>query len=393
MSQVAPFPPPFKRMLAFNSDIEFTTWQAQVDLFKLFAQRNLETAFSYWMFADPTYTWRLFESDGSWSSQAAAALRLARAGLLDTLHSFGGAAHIGGIAFDRSDIAQAYQRLRDEGIATRIYSNHGTARDVQNIGGLWAPPRVDPIDFRNYWAGDYPGHPAYHLDLTLDYGMRYFWLDIDRARHSAWFNPAADTNSDDLFATQVSRDGSAILRFKRTDLNETPWPTTLATQIDSALSDSTHGFCVVFNHFGFRKDGDQPPTANTPPYFDDAALTALDRLADSQRSGDTLVTTTEKLLNFARLQMTRPWTIEERQGRILVRFHDSVDIGPVHQNLDWQDLMGFAIALEKPQSVKLQLRDERRDAEIWTADGQCYAGIGWRQINTMDVLDDALANA
>lgn len=219
MSVVASFPPPFRRMLAFNSDIEFTTWSAQLDLLRLFGERGLETAFSYWLFSDPTYTWRMLEADGSWSKEAPVALQLARDGLLDTLHSFGGAAHIGGISFEREDIRRGYARLAERGVQTTIYSNHGTDRDVQNIGGPWSPARVPPIDFRNYWAGDLQDHPVYHLDLTLQYGIRYFWLDVDRVRNRAWFSDGADLADSDLFTTQVSRDASPILRFKRTDLS------------------------------------------------------------------------------------------------------------------------------------------------------------------------------
>ncbi len=392
MSIITSFPPPYRRMLAFNSDIEFTTWPAQLDLLRLFGERGLETAFSYWLFSDPTYTWRIFEADGSWSKEAPVALQLARSGLLDTLHSFGGAAHIGGISFDREDIRRGYKQLADHGVRTKVYSNHGTDRDVQNIGGGWAPPRVEPIDFRNYWAGDLPGHPVYHLDLTLEYGMRYFWLDIDRIRHRAWFNSDVDSSESDLFTTQVSRDASPILRFKRTDVNQIPWPTTLASQLASALNDPTSGFCIVYNHFGFMRSAEDKPVPNPAPYFSSEAYAQIDRLVDAQRNGEVLVTTTSRLLNYALIQTAKPWVLQETEDRIVVRFDRCTRVGPVTLTFDWPDFMGFTIALDRPKAVELWLGGERRTAEQWTCANQNYAGIPWRPLRMMDLLDDALGS-
>jgi hypothetical protein len=389
-----PYPPPYKRMLALNSDVEFTTWSAQLELLRLVGERGLETAFSYWLFSDPTYTWRLVGENGEWSKEAPVALQLARQGIFDTLHSFGGASHIGGIAFDREDIRQGYARLTGEGVATKVYSNHGTDKDVQNIGGVWAPPRVPPIDFRNYWAGDLNDHASYHLDLTLGYGMRFFWLDIDRIRHRAWFEPSVDTGDADLFTTQISRDGSPILRFKRTDFNETPWPTTLAAQLNRALDDPSSGYCVVYNHFGFMRTADDRPVPNPSPFFDEPGYAAIARLMDAQKAGDVLVTTTSRLLNFALMQTLKPWKIEQTESAILVEFSETNAIGAVPIKLGWDELMGFAIAIDDAAPpVELRLGGERRRAQLWTIGGQTYAGIPWAPLKIMDALDDALRTA
>jgi hypothetical protein len=387
---VLDFPPPCRRMIAFNSDVEFTTWPAQLDLLRLFGQRGLETSFSYWMFSDPTYTWRMLDADGDWSKEAPVALQLARDGVFDTLHSFGGAAHVGGIEFERADIQRAYSLLQDNGVHTKIYSNHGTDRDVQNIGGPWSPPRVPPIDFRNYWAGDLPEHPCYHLDLTLQYGMRHFWLDIDRIRRRGWFDAAVDVEDAGLFTTQTSRDGSPILRFKRTDFNETPWPTTFATQISRALDDPAGGYSVVYNHFGFMRTADDKPAPNPPPYFDQPGYAALDRLVEAQRAGDVLVTSTGRLLNHALLMAARPWIVEETETSVVVKFQKKLTLGPVSLTLDWPDLLGFSILLDKPRTVDLQLGRERRAAQHWSSANQMFAGIPWTPLNVMDALDDAL---
>ena len=391
MIEIATTPPPFKKMLAFNSDVEFTTWRDQIALIRLFGERNLETAFSYWMFCDPTYTWRLFDASGAWTKEAPAALALARGGVFDTLHSFGGASHIGGVDINREAIERGYARLRESGVNSAIYSNHGGIQDVQNIGGLWSAPRVPPIDFRNYWAGDLVDHPCYHLDLTLAEGFRYFWLDIDRVRMRSWFDATIDKDDASLFNTQICRDGSAILRFRRTDFNVMPWPVDFAAQINTALEADDGAFCVVFNHFGFSKPESGSPIPNPPPYFDDAAYDALDRLIDRQRAGDVLVTTTERLLNFALLQAVKPWTVSESADKIVIQFNSRVCAGAVDLTLDWNDLQGFAIKVDAPIDVELRLDGESRSAERWNIDDQNFAGLTWRSLPIMDLLDDALS--
>jgi hypothetical protein len=166
-----------------------------------------------------------------------------------------------------------------------------------------------------------------------------------------------------------------------------------AAQLERALADPDPGFSVVYNHFGFMRDASDKPAPNPAPYFDDAAYVQIDRLAEAQRSGDILVTTTSRLLEFALLQATRPWTIEETENVVAVLFNTSVQVGPVELRLDWPHLMGFAIALDAPKAVELRLGNDRRRAEQWSIGRQCYAGIPWRPLKVMDLLDDALRSS
>src|SRR5438094_9454267 len=132
-----PFPPPYRRMISINSDVEWTSWRSQLDLLRIFADAGLETAFSYWFFADPEATWRLFEIDGGPSHHWPAAKVLLRGGLLDTLHSFGGVVNSRGTAFERRHIQIGYARMADEGISTEVFSNHGRIQVLENVGRRW----------------------------------------------------------------------------------------------------------------------------------------------------------------------------------------------------------------------------------------------------------------
>lgn len=156
------------------------------------------------------------------------------------------------------------------------------------------------------------------------------------------------------------------------------------------LSDPACGFCVVYNHFGFMRSEEDKPVPNPAPYFSSDAYLQIDRLVEAQRNGDVLVTTTARLLSYALLQTTRPWTIEETENTIVVRFDRSIRIGTVSLTLDWPDFMGFAIVLDRSKTVELRLGAERRTAEQWACANQTFAGIPWRPLRMMDLLDDAL---
>src|SRR5665213_2803688 len=180
--QLAPlsFPPPYQRMVAINSDVEFTTWTTQIDLLRCFTERRLETSFSYWFFGHSDITWHLFHPDMTLTEDGSAALPLLHEGVFDTVHSFTGVRNGPGYYLDRDMIHRGYKQLAGLGIVPRVYSNHGTEDDIQNIGGTWTGEPGMPW----YMKGDLPGSRCYHLDLSLRHGIRFFWLDVDAVSYT-----------------------------------------------------------------------------------------------------------------------------------------------------------------------------------------------------------------
>lgn len=380
-------------MIAINSDIEFTTWEAQLDLLRLFAERGLETAFSYWCFNDPAMTWRMFEQDSTPSPQAPVAFPLARAGVFDTLHSFGGVMNGRGCSFDRGEMGTALQRLSDEGIRTRVYSNHGTVRDTQNVGGPWMGPPTPEPNYLNYHEGDLPSSPRYHLDLTLAYGVRFFWVDVDRARAVKTFSARSVDEPGSLFISQTSRDGNPILRFRRTDADVDPDAINFGQQIDRVLDDAGEGYSIIYTHLGVARDSNMKPIQNPAPYLDRQGFEALDRLRESQRAGETLVCTTSRLLTHALISAARPWTIENRRNAIHIDFHQRFSLLGVDFTLDWADLEGFAVELPRRISATGALNGVARPLERWTCEGRSYAGLRWKPIDLGAALEEAQRNA
>ncbi len=81
---------------------------------------------------------------------------LIRSGHIDVLHSYGD------LATTRAHAARALDELHQHGCHLKVWVDHAQA--VTNFG-------ADIMQGH----GDERGHPAYHADLTLQYGIKYVW--------------------------------------------------------------------------------------------------------------------------------------------------------------------------------------------------------------------------
>jgi len=372
-------------MIAINSDVELTSWPMQMHLFREFADRDLETAFSYWLFGDLAATWHFFNRDFSQTPMGPAALGLARAGLLDTIHSFTGVRNGRGYQFDRDMIRQGYAQLEANGIRCRVYSNHGTTDDTQNIAGEW----VSRPGYPTYGQGDLPGASRYHVDLSVGHGVRFFWLDIDNAQACLSFTATEGEAHENLFVAQICRDGTPILRFRRTDAMIRSDLAQLGDALDRVLSAEDGGFTVLYSHLGVKRGEENRPLSADPFDIPTPVTAGLDRLAAEQKAGRVLVTTTERLLNYALMAAARPWVITRRGRQVEVEFTGAFSFAGVPFDYDWQDFIGFSVPVDASDTVWLRLGDQRRQAERWTVGEQSYAGLQWRRLPIASAIEEA----
>jgi len=377
------FPPPFRAMLALNSDVEFTSWSTQIEIFRLLADLGLETACAFWCWADESLTWSVFDDNDRETPSAAAAFELMRGGLLDTLHSFGGASHGQGVEFDRRRIEGAYRQLADQGICIEVYSNHGGTLDTQNVGGSWA----------SYQEGDVPGRPRYHLDISVRQGLRFFWTDIDYDNERCWFSACGQEPLPSIFVPQIGRDGTPILRFRRYrgKLQHAPYAGNLANQLRPILDGPRHGYCVVYQHLGVHRHADGTPFCARSPVLSGENLEALQALARLQQRGELLVTTTQRLLRHALIRRSRCWTLQRHEDKLEVVFPPHITVEGCTFLLDWAWLAGWCIPVEGGLEVQVRLGGESRKASSWvTGEGQ-VAGLPWPTLNSGATLERALA--
>jgi len=377
--KVIPMPPPYTKMLAINSDVEWTSWDSQIDLFHYFADRNIEVAFSFWLYGNPAVTWRLFNDDGSKTKEFDRAVKLMKAGMLDTNHSIGGRRHQGGCEFNRKTIIRAYQVLNDLNIHPKVYTNHGSIDDKQNVAGEWAA----------YQEGDLPSSDFYHLDITRDLGAVFFWCDPDYIIDRPYLLP--ELNKDNgLFLTALGRDGTPYLRFRRYmggGLKGGPSLDNFHLQLDSLLNSDENGYSVVFQHLGvFREKSGRPAKADTRK-MPIEVIEAFDALASAQNEGNVLITTTEKLLLHAALMTAQPWEIKNKPACIEVKFKSQFKLDAVIFSVTKKTLSGWCIE-DIGKKVEAYIGEQPVVLIKFTSKDKKYIGLPWRKINMNETLDE-----
>jgi hypothetical protein len=334
------FPYPYRAALALCNDADFMT-EESFRFFHRFLNGRMDTPLgqglglevgdSFFLFRseDSPNTFSYFANLSERPSALAPLIReYARCGLLDTLHTYGDFSSPDDF---RRDLARTgIEMLKREGISIKVWVNHGTASNTQNLG----PPQV------SHYRGDDPGHRAYHSDITLDYGMRYFWFGhqlsdwighdprwgvraaTDWARARLARPGQADRYRTRLLTPARLRDGRSILSFQRFagTSGTTPTIEDLPRQLSLAnlrRLEARAGYAVVYQHLGVRRQGPGFGTAayqmNKPPFLEDEERAALERLAQEYWSGRLWVTTTSRLLEYNELWHGLVWR-ERRDG-------------------------------------------------------------------------------
>jgi hypothetical protein len=293
----------------------------------------------------------------------AMARALMRSGHIDCLHSYGD------LATTRAHAVRALEELERHQISLKVWIDHAIA-----------PTNFGADIMQGY--GDEPGHPAYHADLTLRHGVRYVWrgrvtsiIGQDRpvrlarlisdlcpltsafglrssalcpqSSASALLKEAAKQTlgrlgrrkyrvhaRNRLLNPSHLRDGQPTVEFLRCN----PHPAGVDTgDTGAGLGEvltarfldqlvAREGACLLYTHLG-KLSG---------RVFDEAAIRALHLIARYAAEGRILVTTTRRLLDYARLTESTSlsvtedaqtgvlnvtcdpaWTVEECQGLTL----------------------------------------------------------------------------
>ena len=241
---------------------------------------------------------------------------LIQSGHIDCIHSFGD------LASTRGQAAETLEHLEKHDCKLRVWIDHAVAPSnfgADIMGGF----------------GDVPGHDVYHADLTLDFGIEFIWVgrvtsiqgqDVPPSLtgigsgggHSYQFKTVAKEAAkivlgrtgnekyrmhatNDLLRGTRLRDGQTSIEFLRSN----PHPggiscgdnsAGLGTAINSSYLDrleKRNARAVVYTHMGKKIDPDSGFCADS--------RRALEELAQRFHDGNILVTTTYRLLNFARL--------------------------------------------------------------------------------------------
>ncbi len=290
--RILDYPWPFVSAVSISNDCEFLTRSATAGLLSQLSDPNdlslevTNSMFFYTTHALCHSSISYFQGVTDTPSADASFLRsLCQAGWIDTIHSYGDFDSGG---FIRGMAETAVEELQKYRICLPVYTNHGSSKNVQNIGHT---------ALCDYQGGDDPDSLAYHLDLTFGQGARYFWVDDMLS--------VSPNLSGTLFKDAKARDGRTIRLFNRyRGLAGLPAPSmdSLARQIlevDLQSIADSRGVGVYYQHLGVSSrtaDGDF--VALSQPYLPEHARVILSALSALQRAERVLVAGTGRLLTY-----------------------------------------------------------------------------------------------
>jgi hypothetical protein len=241
---------------------------------------------------------------------------LIRSGHIDCLHSFGD------FATTRAHAARALEELERHDCRIQVWIDHAVA-----------PTNIGTDIMRGH--GDEVGHPAYHTDLTMPYGIKYVWrgrvtsvigqnLPFSLSGISDWSRPVASARTlakeaakqllshagshkyavhagNRLASPELLRDGQQTVEFIRCNPH---WGGVSSADRGDAIHDvltrsfldrlvARRGHCILYTHLGKLDRG--PDRRRFRP----SVVGAFRLLADYHHSGALRVATTFRVLEQA----------------------------------------------------------------------------------------------
>ncbi len=306
---------------------------------------------------------------------------LIRSGHIDCLHSYGD------LATTRTDAGRALDELDRHGCKLEVWVDHGTA--ATNFG-------ADIMQGH----GDEPGHPAYHADLTTGHGVKYVWRGRVTsvlgqecpARLGGMFDPRRPIGSARTVVKEAAkqvlartgsrkyaihrpnqvlveaelRDGTPACEFLRCNphrggVSSCDTGREIGEVLTQAMLDrlvDREGVCVLYTHLGKTRGQAQDP--RTP--FGQPAVAAFRRLAEAQRAGRILVTTTRRLLGYCRA--VREMTIRAAHDSNGLRIElDTCSRSNGNEANPASDLAGLTFCVSDPRTTRVVV-DGREAADL-----------------------------
>jgi hypothetical protein len=377
------FPYPYRAALAICSDIDETQDSAEFLAIQRFLNTEAETSMgrgvgleigNSFYFYDKKNEFSYFTSD---KRAPRLIVEMIHAGYIDCLHSYGNA------ATQRYQIARALDTLDQHNCKLDVWINH-----------FGAPSNLcRKFEYMlDQCRGDDPQSDVYHTDLTLSYGIQFAWVGAttrvigqaaQRARTLSPMthivdprHPIASTTSilkevrkralgmrgderfiihrhNRLIDTLQLTDGRKVHEFLRycnhpVDISLGATSRGLAYAIAPRVLKrlvEVGGYMLVYTHLSKNSDCGQPIAPET--------VTALRHLADEQRNGRILVTTTSRLLNYHRAHRYLACSQRPEGGRLRIdieRLDDPI-FGPIAPTR--RHVQGLTFYVSDPSRVDL----------------------------------------
>jgi len=305
---------------------------------------------------------------------AAAIIAFAHAGWIDSLHGLGDFSMQDEktTSYRRPLAVVAVKEIRENGLPSAVWINHGNRSNVENFGNPESP----------YQKGDVKGAPYRVTDLLAPLGIRFVWT-----RRAAAFGLPS------MIYPAVLRDGRKVWGFYRyTDDGYTPdghlrwnWnPRQLSEQLSAAHLEQlrmAHQYAIIAQHLG----GD---AGRLPIYGEN--VTALIRLMREYRHGRILVARTSRLLQYNEAEQYLQYRVSHKTGRTQIDITGVADPVLGYRRPSLNEVRGITFYTANPGGTDLYL-DGRVVAPPFIqrnppdSTGWSSVGIRWWPEQTRDV--------
>jgi hypothetical protein len=231
-----------------------------------------------------------------------------------------------------------------------------------------APSNFGPDIMHGY--GDQPGHPVYHADMTLGYGIEYLWrgrvtsvIGQDRPLSFGGLWKRADPlDSARTIAKEAAKhmlgllDGQHSRAFLRCNPHHRGIELgdrgdavheVLTPEFLERLS-AREGNCILYTHLGKLEVREGRPRFGAP------AIAAFANLARYDREGRILVTATHRLLDYHRMKLGLDLSVAASEGTVTVRLAGAT----AHPDAPAERrYAGLTLRVADPAKLRLQAED------------------------------------
>ncbi len=395
------FPYPFRAALALCSDIDGCDRTTFIKVHRFLNDPNqglgLPVGDSFFPRGREPGQLSLFLPDGrTLSPNAKLILAALKAGLIDTIHSWG---DFNGCPPDPARLRTLAESctglLLGQDLSVQVWINHGDPLNCQNL-----PARLQPS-----YSGDDPASPYYTADLVRQLGVKFAWcselvpwpLSPHRPRLARVFARLA-TNAGKNFVklflgrwsqrrqvASITRlgqpvtlaDGTRVLAFSR--FNHHPqglWGRPTRHTLRYALHPGAlknlldqEGYFVVYTHLGL------PRNANGG-LFPEPDRQALLNVVRQYQEGHLWVAPTSRLLTFWLMQQYLSWQAAWEGERLVIDL-EAVDDPTTGRRLPQvEELAGICFYSPQPEATTLRLAGRELATRIYPADHTGRRSLG-----------------
>ncbi len=250
-----------------------------------------------------------------------------RKGYIDALHSYG---QFAANTFDRKYAVEAIKYLEENNLRFDVWIQHGGHENTNNVGP-WP-----------WQLGDNPDAKEYHTDLTVPFGIKFYWtgqmthcigqngtfnLETFGKQIIEWFqdfyinkgSPIYNHNNE-LVSILTLDDGQKIFDFvryiNRWGKYETTDEPSLKHQLNPEILDElidNEGYLIQYTHLGANYGY---------PYLSYETMEMLKYAKQKMDKGELFVSTTSKLLNYYVHRKYLNWKYELKDKSLIIKIID-----------------------------------------------------------------------